>query len=92
MGPIEGVATGPNLKNLRVVIYTFTDKGYVQPYIAAPFTRIDADGKWGTFIHLGHTYAALLVGQGFRPPAAVHAVPCVGGGVLAVHVVAAASR
>ncbi|RJR29407.1 MAG: hypothetical protein C4576_35380 [Desulfobacteraceae bacterium] len=68
----------------RVVIYSRTDKWYVQPFSANPYTGIAADGTWGSNIHLGQEYAALLVQPSYRPPAVVSDLPQVGGQVVAV--------
>jgi hypothetical protein len=67
--------TGGNPRELRVVIYAYTDKWYVEPREAEPFTAIDSDGRWETETHLGTRYAALLVKLTFAPPAVSYDSP-----------------
>lgn len=81
---IAGEVSGVDPSNVRVVIYALTDYWYVQPLIAAPFTEIKQDGRWGTWTHTGSEYAALLVRPSYAPPARIHALPEEGRDVLAV--------
>jgi hypothetical protein len=83
-GPIEGMAKGSNLSDLKVVIYTLTDQWYVNPTIDEPFTEIARDGSWHANITLGHTYAAMLVKPGYKPEPTLAALPKVGGDVVAL--------
>ncbi|MGH9763994.1 MAG: hypothetical protein ACREDR_38800 [Blastocatellia bacterium] len=84
-GHIAGTASGPDLDKCKVVIFAHaSDKWYVEPYIAAPYTDIDSDGKWETDIFLGYEYAALLVKPGYQPPPTASVLPEVGGSVLAI--------
>jgi hypothetical protein len=87
---ISGTAAGPNLRDLRVVIYAYAGgQWWVQPTVAAPMTSIDAaSGKWDTDTHLGREYAALLVRKSYKPAATTDSVPAVGGDVLAIDTVA----
>jgi hypothetical protein len=50
-----------------VVIYSHTDRWYVQPYDVRPYTTIRSNGVWAKTIHLGETYAALLVKRSYIP-------------------------
>src|ERR1035438_2564655 len=52
---ISGTASGPDLRELRIVIYAYAgDQWWVQPTAANPMTSIDASsGKWETDTHLG---------------------------------------
>jgi len=56
----------------------------VQPLTVQPFTPIEPDSTWKSTIHLGIEYAALLVREGYRPPATTEALPTAGGDVIAV--------
>lgn len=85
-GTIGGKVSGVNLKECKgckVVIFTRTDKWYVQPTVASPYTPIGEDGQWETDIHLGYEYAALLVKSSYEPPATMGTLPKVAGAVLA---------
>jgi hypothetical protein len=87
---ISGTASGPDLRELRIVIYAFAgDQWWVQPTAANPMTSIDvSSGKWETDTHLGRNYAALLVRKSYKAPATADSVPAVGGDVLATDTVA----
>ena len=65
---IGGLVNGGNPRDLRVVVYAYTDKWYVQPDTSAPFTDIDSGGGWAAKTNRGKLYAALLVRRGFTPP------------------------
>ena len=82
-GTISGTAAGPNVDNLKVVVYAITDQSYVQPWADAPYTNISGK-KWSTGTHLGWHYAALLVRPSYKPPSITDGVPSVGGDILAV--------
>lgn len=87
---ISGTASGPDLRDLRVVIYAYAGgQWWVQPTVANPMTSVDASsGKWETDTHLGRSYAALLVRRNYKPPATTDSVPAVGGDILASDTVA----
>jgi hypothetical protein len=87
---ISGTAAGPDLRELRVVIYAHAGElWYVQPTEVSPLTLIDpSTKKWDTDTHYGRTYAALLVRKSFKAAATVDRLPEVGGDVLASDVVA----
>src|SRR5438045_1197388 len=87
---ISGTASGPDLRDLRIVIYAYAGgQWWVQPTAANPMTSIDpSSGKWENDTHLGRNYAALLVRRGYKPPATADSVPAVGGDVLATDTVA----
>jgi hypothetical protein len=84
MEPIAGRAVGKDVRRYRVVIFSYTDRWYVQPFVAAPFTEIRADGTWASRIHLGTEYAALLVDAPYKPPATAFGLPPLGQGVVAI--------
>lgn len=87
---ISGTASGPDLRNLRIVIYAYAGgQWWVQPTVANPMTSIDAaSGKWETDTHLGRSYAALLVRRSYKAAATLDNVPAVAGDVLASDTVA----
>jgi hypothetical protein len=80
-GKVEGIKD-PNA--YKVVLYVRTDKWYVQPHTAQPFTPVESDGSWSASIHLGSEYVALLVRPSFQPPAQSDSLPAFGKDVLSV--------
>ena len=69
----------------RLCIFSHTDRWYVQPYVAAPFSDIDPkNGRWQTRIHLGDEYAVLLVKPSYSPQATMLELPRIGGDVVAI--------
>jgi hypothetical protein len=69
----------------RLCIFSHTDRWYVQPYVAAPFTDPDPrNGRWQTRIHLGDEYAVLLVKPSYSPQATMLELPKIGGDVVAI--------
>jgi hypothetical protein len=82
--PIEGTVSGASPKDCKVVIYAYGDTWYVQPWAAAPYTKIGPNGKWKTVTHGGFEFAALLVKSSYRPPATLAELPEVGGSILAI--------
>jgi len=91
-GIIKGRASGGDPRQTRVVIYSHTDRWYVQPYDVRPYTTIRSNGVWAKTIHLGETYAALLVKRSYIPPPTLDVLPPVGEYVLAVTTAAASER
>ena len=92
-GNIAGRVAGlKDTVDYKLVIYSHTDWWYVQPLISDPLTSIEADGKWSTWTHLGHRYAALVVRPSYRPPEKIQSLPAVGADVLAVAEVPAGSK
>ena len=84
---IEGEVEALGPTSFRVVIYVFTDKWYVQPLAAAPFTEIGQDGSWSTWTHTGTQYAVLLVRPTFQPQSIIPSLPGVGRDVVAITMV-----
>ena len=84
---IAGTVSGTVAADERVLIYSAACNGilYVQPTVAASFTPV-LDGRFSSYIHLGHTYYVLLVKITFRPkPEMGEAdVPRVGGDIVAI--------
>jgi hypothetical protein len=83
MEPIEGKVAGKDVTRYRVVLFAYTDRWYVQPFVAAPLTDIKPDGTWATRTHLGTEYAAMVVDPSYKPPATTFELPR-GQGVLAI--------
>ena len=85
MEVISGRVTNADPSLHRIVIFSRTDRWYVQPYISAPFTTIGRpDGTWSTRIHLGAEYAVLLVTPAYDPPATTFDLPREGGDIVAI--------
>jgi hypothetical protein len=84
---IAGTVTGSVAPDERILIYAAACNGvlYVQPTVAASLTTV-LDGKFNSYIHLGHTYYVILVKSSFKPkPEMGEAdVPRVGGDVIAI--------
>jgi hypothetical protein len=84
VAPIAGRVHGAR-PDQRIVLYAKSGSvWWVQPLAAQPFTTIAANSTWNNTIHLGLGYAALLVDQGFRPPATMESLPERGGAVVAI--------
>jgi hypothetical protein len=81
---IAGRASATDVARYRVVIFSYTDRWYVQPFVSSPFTEVKADGTWSSRIHLGTEYAAVLVDGTYKPPATTFELPKPGRGVVAV--------
>ncbi|MGA9996378.1 MAG: TIR domain-containing protein [Pyrinomonadaceae bacterium] len=81
----EVLGTSSN-KDFSVVIYARTDSTwYVQPTVGEAFTQIGSDGKWGSTIHGGTDYAALLVKrQTFKVKPTTSTLPGMSDDVLSV--------
>ncbi|HWS87671.1 MAG TPA: histidine kinase [Pyrinomonadaceae bacterium] len=84
---MEGRAVGARAGQ-RIVLYARSGAWYVQPYVDRPFTSIRPDSTWKNSTHLGTEYAALLVEEGYSPPARIDELPRAGGGVVAAAVAA----
>jgi hypothetical protein len=91
---ISGTASGPEIRDLRVVCYAYAgNQWWVQPTAANPLSPIDtSNGKWTIDTHLGRNYAALLVRKSYKAPATTDSLPEVGGDVLAIDQVAGKPR
>lgn len=83
MAPISGRVEGP-VDGHRIVLYARSGLWYLQPFRLKPFTAIQPDATWTASIHLGSEYAALLVREGYQPPATLEALPPVGDAVVAI--------
>jgi hypothetical protein len=71
----------------QVVVYAKSGPWWVQPWPDQPFIPIQSDSSWSTQTHLGWEYAALLVDQGYHPPATMDDAPTKGGAVVLVNIV-----
>ena len=80
---IEGRVAGI-LPDQRVVLFALSGVWWVQPFVAQPFTTIEADLSWKSSTHPGTAYAALLVDSMYHPPPSLKALPEPGGSVLAI--------
>ncbi len=83
LGTIQGRVTGAG-PGQRIVLFAKAGVWWVQPFENQPFTLIHPDSTWSSQTHLGTDYAALLVEQGYQPPATASSLPKVGGPVIAV--------
>jgi hypothetical protein len=81
--PIAGVVTGAR-PGQHIVLYAKGGLWWVQPVFDRPYTSILENSTWKGDTHPGSAYAALLVEDGFRPPATTDVLPQKGGRVLAV--------
>ena len=77
-GRVQGMAPGE-----RVVLFALSGVWWVQPLAEQPFTTIQPDATWKSFIHPGSAYAALLVNAGYNPPLTTKTLPEKGGTILA---------
>ncbi len=87
---IEGRVAGAHAGQ-QIVLYAKSGTWWVQPLVSQPFTKIQPNSKWSNATHLGTEYAALLVEQGYRPPATTNILPAAGGDVSAVAITKGAS-
>ena len=87
---IEGRVAGAH-PGQQIVLYARSGTWWVQPLVSQPFTKIQPSSKWSNATHLGTEYAALLVEQGYRPPATTNILPSAGGAVSAVVITKGAS-
>lgn len=78
-GRVDGAQPGD-----RVVLFAKSNRWYVQPLYANPYTEIDAQGRWRSKTHLGSEYAAVIVRGDYQPPKMTSTLPDVGSRVLAV--------
>ncbi len=82
--PIEGRVKDAH-PGQRIVLYARSGVWWVQPLVGNSFTAIQADSTWKGSTHPGASYAALVVDERYRPPAALADLPEPGGSVLAVN-------
>jgi hypothetical protein len=80
---IAGRVTGGK-PGQRIVLFARAGVWWVQPFENQPFTLVQEDSTWHAVTHLGSHYAALLVDDGYQPPATTETLPEPGGRVIAV--------
>jgi hypothetical protein len=83
---IEGRVIGAR-PGQQIVLFAHSGQWWVQPLVARPFTKIQADSTWTNSIHLGLEYAALLVEEGYTPQPTMASLPEKGGQILAISIV-----
>ena len=84
LAPIEGRVEGlVNPSRYKVLLYTHTDRWYIQPFADQPLTDIDSGGNWKNETHLGQQYAAFVVLPEYSPKSAPEELPPLGNEVLA---------
>jgi hypothetical protein len=88
---IEGRVTGGSAGQ-TIVLYAKTGKWWVQPLVDQPHTALQPNFQWTNATHLGTHYAALLVGEGYRPELSLDTLPQPGGKVFAVAEVPGAAQ
>jgi hypothetical protein len=76
----------------KVVLYAKAEKWWVQPLVDQSATPLRPNFTWTNATHLGTHYAALLVGDGYRPEPFLDSIPQPGDKVLAVAVVPGAQK
>jgi hypothetical protein len=87
LGTIAGRVNGAR-PGQRLVVYAYAGVWWVQPFVAQPYTAIDANSTWKSQTHLGARYAALLVDPSYQPAATIANLPRPGDrGVIAVETV-----
>ncbi len=90
LAPVEGRVEGiENPGRYKILLYTHTDRWYIQPFADQPLADIDSAGKWNSETHLGQQYAALVVLPKYSPQSAPEELPPLGDGVLAKVIVSA---
>lgn len=79
---ISGRVGGTILPSHRVVLWAKTDRWYVQPFVADPYTEI-IDGEWSSFTHPWSRIVALLIDETYEPGATRSYHPAADPGVIA---------
>jgi hypothetical protein len=69
---LSGRALNVDPTKTKVVIYVLTDQWFVQPFTAAPFTDIAADGTWTSSTHAWSSIVVLLVNSANYTPVATN--------------------
>jgi len=84
-GTISGRVSGVDPSCCRVVVYSKTNRWYIQP-LEDSVIDINPDRTWSAEIHLGSQYAALLVTPDFKPQSPLDTLPTASSSVLAVEI------
>ena len=80
---VSGVATNIDARTTKVVLWAKTDRWYVQPFVAAPFTQGCSEGSWSATTHPWDRMVALLVNESYSPGATRQSHPAGEPGVVA---------
>lgn len=79
---VNGTANLQDAAGARVVLWAKTDRWYVQPTVAQPFTNIQSDGSWSNSTYPWNRMVALLVEPGYVPGATRDYHPSLDPGVI----------
>jgi hypothetical protein len=82
-GSVRGFANNINAQETKVVLWALTNMWYVQPWIAAPYTRVCGDGSWSNSTHPWQRLVALLVNSTYVPGSTRTSHPSIDPGVIA---------
>ncbi len=64
---VSGSANNLDTSKLKVVLWAKTDRWYVQPWIASPYTYVGSNGKWSSWTHSWNRMVAVLVDGSYDP-------------------------
>lgn len=62
---VQGRANNINYLKTKVIVWAKTDRWYVQPSIANPYTNIASDGNWNCEINKSSNIVAILVNKDY---------------------------
>jgi hypothetical protein len=79
---ISGRVSGDFSKGYSVILYARADAWYIQP-VPYALHPIAPDNTWKSWTHTGSNYAALIVGNDYKPLTRLDVLPPVEGGVIA---------
>lgn len=64
---VNGIANVLDTSKIKVVLWAKTDRWYVQPSVASPYTIIQSDGSWSNSTYSWNRMIALLVDSSYVP-------------------------
>ncbi len=79
---VSGTANVSDTSKTKIVLWAKTDRWYVQPSIAEPYTIIQSDGTWSSFTYPWDRIVALLVDSSYVPGSIRDYHPSLDPGVL----------
>lgn len=79
---VHGTAEAGEVLGARVVLWAKTDRWYVQPSIANPYTIVRSDGTWSSFTYPWDRMVALLVDSTYEPGSVRDYHPALDAGVI----------
>jgi hypothetical protein len=79
---ISGSVRSCYRKNNFIVIYSYTNTWYIQPFDTSPLTAIRNDGTWETTTHLGSQYLIMLVKSDYQVPPSLISFPPIDEGII----------